>query len=152
MIQSARGAFDLLLRAVLLAVLATVFAGLGPRGPALAAKDDVWTLQDIRINTREALPQRDRHQQTPGRQGRLPRVPAERRRQVVQLSGGSEQVRFSWDFFGDVSQLLEGSDVQLGLHGERLHITPPCGGAIAADARTTALGSKGGSRPCPKSR
>lgn len=100
----------------------------------------------------EALPQRDRHQQTSGRQGRFPRVPAERRRPVVQLSGGSEQVRFSWDFFGDVSQLPEGSDVQLGLHGERLHITPPCGGRSPRTPGRPPSAARAAARLRPKNR
>jgi hypothetical protein len=145
MIQSARGAFDLLLRAVLLAVLATVFAGLGPRGPALAAKDDVWTLQDIRINTEQLYRSATVISKRLDGKGGFLEFQLSGDDMLSSCPGGSEQVRFSWDFFGDVSQLLEGSDVQLGLHGELLHITPPCGGAIAADARMTAIGSKGGS-------
>ena len=46
----------------------------------------------------------------------------------------------------DVSQLMEGLDLNLGIHGELLHIAAPCGGAIAAAARITAIGSKGASQ------
>ena len=117
MIQSARGAFGLLLRAVLLAVLAMVFAGLGPSGQGLAAKDDIWTLQDIRINTERLYRSATVISKRLDGKGGFLEFQLSGDDQLSSCPGGWVQVRLCWDFFGDVSQLPEGSAVQLGLHG-----------------------------------
>jgi hypothetical protein len=135
-------------RGVLAAVLLVAVGAAGAR----AADGDVWTLQDINLNSAgtgvhpsivivsQQFDSAGGHIefQMGGDDG------------LNTCPGGSEQIRFSWAFAADVSQLSEGSDVTVVVNGEFLHKAPPCTGHKAAHSRTTATGTKGGSAGPPE--
>jgi hypothetical protein len=123
-----------------------------PCSAASAAQGDIWTLQDVSFNTAntglyQSATVISQH--------------ADSRGGFIEFNlggddglhtcpGGTETIRFRWDFTADVFQLTEGGDVSLGVHGEFLHVDPPCTGHIAAQSRTSASGPKGATAGLPE--
>jgi hypothetical protein len=64
-------------------------------------------------------------------------------------SGGSETMRFTWQFTQDVTRVSEGSYVSASLQAGLIGKNEPCGGALAAFSFITIAGSKGITFPLP---
>jgi hypothetical protein len=110
-----------------------------------AAEGDIWTLQDVTFSTANTglYSSAAIISQHADSRGGLIEFNLGGEDGLHTCPGGTETIRFSWDFTSDVSRLLEGADVTLGVHGEFLHVDPPCTGHIAAMSRVSAVGSKG---------
>lgn len=115
--------------------------------PALADEGDIWTLQDINLNTEGTglHPSVTIASQQMDSTGGFIEFNLSGNNYHQSCPGGAERVRFSWRFASDVFQLTEGGETTVVLSGEPLHVSAPCTGGLATRARITASGTKGGS-------
>lgn len=121
--------------------------GIAPPTPALADQGDIWTLQEINPNTvgMGLHPSVTMANQQMDSAGGFIEFNLSGNNHWQSCPGGSERIRFSWHFTSDVSQLTEGGETTVVVSGEPLHVAAPCTGELAARARITASGTKGGS-------
>jgi hypothetical protein len=115
--------------------------------PALADQGDIWTLQDIHLNTVGVglHPSVTIVSQKMDSTGGFIEFNLSGDNYFKSCPGGAERVRFSWRFATDVFQLTEGGETTVVVSGEPLHVSAPCTGGLATRARITASGTKGGS-------
>lgn len=134
--------------ALLLACWAALLTpGVAPQTTALADEGDVWTLQDINLNTEGVglHPSVTIASQQMDSAGGFIEFNLGGDNHWQSCPGGSERVRFSWHFASDVFQLTEGGTTTVTVSGEPLGAQAPCTGGLATRARITASGTKGGS-------
>ncbi len=143
--------------AIVRACRTAVIAGFALLSPVIGtaawgAEGDVWTLQEISFSTANSglHPSATVISQHADVRGGFIEFNVDGDNGLHVCPGGTETFRFHWAFTTDVLQITEGADIRVAISGEFLHVDPPCTGHIAAQSRTTAVGTKGGTAGLPE--
>ncbi|MCW5696437.1 MAG: hypothetical protein KIS96_06835 [Bauldia sp.] len=105
-------------------LVAGCFLSVALAGGAAAAPGDVWTLQEIVVYD-ELAPGLTVLDQRYDAVGGAVEILADGAI-ISTCPGGTEMLRFTWDFAADAAQLVEGGALLVLFNGQQLAVTPPC--------------------------